>query len=301
MSKEDLEVKDEGTIDEGALEQQDEGAEGVGKDKQHMDYDAWVAAGKDPKEWKSKQVFDEIGSLRKRVEQMDKAIGRYKQTEKKFDETIKKLAEATTKQVKADRERLIADLKAQQKEARRNDDHDKADDLAEEISDIKLKGKEQDAEVLEVVDEAQEQQKEIVRATTEWMSQPENKWYKNANKRKTDADHELGEEADYAFVRALQRGKSPEEALEAATRRVQKEFPEHFKSKSGSGKSKISESGDDNKQGNIKPNTKGKVPLKSIPTEFQKIAKEMSNMNPKAYPSAQDYVDAMVASGTSFN
>lgn len=297
MSKEKVDqtgaedTKDEG-VEQSATEGESKQAGGEG----HLSYNEWVEQGNDPKDYKGEHVFQQVGDLMKRIDKMDKAIGRYKENEKRFDQSIKKLAEVTTKQIAQERERVLAELKLKQKAARRNDDHDLADEIAEEIAEVKSQAKKAEADAKDTVDEATERHQEVVRVANEWMQDPENKWYKLQPK--TDIEREMKEEADYAFLRALDRGASPEEALETAVRRVKREFPQEFKAKP---KSKVSEGGDDNTQGKVNQSQRGKVSIKSIPTEYQSMAKEMSRMNPKAYPTPQAYVDAMVATGVKFD
>lgn len=280
----DVEGTGEGTA-EGAPEASQD--ELVAREGGWLPKEDWVAAGKDPGKWKTPELFNEFGSLEKRIGQMDRAIGRYKKQSEEDAKAVKKLVEHTVKAVKLEREKTLRELKAQKAQALRNDEHEAVVEIDEAIAQVKEQAKEDAADAVAQGKDATDAAQKGSPVVAAWLANPENNWYKN---------EELRSVADEEFDYRIYKGDTVEQALAKVEAKVKREFPQSFK-KAGS-KGKTTEGGDDNRTGATKQNgVKGKYSIKSVDEMTRKFAKEMSASNPKAYPTPQAYIDAMAEDG----
>lgn len=160
----------------------------------------------DPDKWVSAQsfvdrkpLFDKIDSQSKRVKALEKSLNDQSAAIRELTEHNKKVAEAAYK-------KAVADLKAERRAAIRSGDHDLADQLDEQIDNLK-------PEIPEIkAPEVQPYTAEI----KEWMA--ENPWY--------EANKELQHIADGFGRAAMSRGLSTPEILVEITRKMKEINPE---------------------------------------------------------------------------
>jgi hypothetical protein len=247
----------------------------------------WVEAGNDASKWKTPELFNEFGSLEKRIGQMDRAIGRYKEDRKKTDEAIKKLAEHTVKQVQMQRELVLKDLKLKRREALRENDHETAEAIEDEMDKVKDQAREDAVAATDEVTTTKTETKQVSVEVDEWLADSGNAWYKT--------QPELKQEADSYFDYLMSKGIPIADALKKVTANVKKEHPQHFKTQKQ--KAKTTEGGDEHRSGDSKVSKQSKVHINSVDQSVKNMAKEMSRQNPKAYPTAQSYVDALASEG----
>lgn len=161
----------------------------------------------DPDKWVNAQsfvdrkpLFDKIDSQNKRVKALEKSLQDQNAALRELTLHHKKVAETSYK-------KALADLKAERRAAVRSGDHDLADQIDEQIDNLKPE------EVPEItVPEPQPYTPEI----QEWMT--ENSWYQSNKEMQAIAD---------GFGRAaMTRGLSTPEVLAEITRKMKDLYPE---------------------------------------------------------------------------
>jgi hypothetical protein len=162
----------------------------------------------DPAKWVSAETFVAKGELIDRIESLGKKL-------KESEKTIKMLSEHHAKVKETEFKRAIDYLKSQKKAAYENGDVDKIIELDEKIAEFRETQKTMKQGEVQVQD-APESHPDFV----SWVS--ENKWYKNNNEMKAEAD---------AIGQAYANNNpevSPQKVLEYVTSRIKKLYPEEF-------------------------------------------------------------------------
>lgn len=178
-------------VDEQMDQQENNEAQEVEKpvSKGYMDKDAWIAAGKDPDEWVSPEVFKERGI---RIEETSKLRKQLSQIQQEADARIANLNKLHRIQLEQERNKLLLD-------------RDNAIETADKAEVKRLdQALEQNRELQKELSEAPQKPAEVV----EWES--ENKWI-------FDEDDPRREPARLAFAEAQKAGKTIAGCIVAAT------------------------------------------------------------------------------------
>lgn len=163
----------------------------------------------DPERWRSAEVFLALDEPLKRIEHQSKEV-------KQLKEALQAFREHHTKVEASAFDRALKQLQLERAEARRDEDHARADEIADRIDEVK----EQKRVLVE------EAQKQVVREPAspapefvEWQSK--NSWYQSDKAMTAVAD---------AYGRELHaQGFTPAQVLKRVEEHVKEEFPNKFK------------------------------------------------------------------------
>lgn len=167
----------------------------------------WVAAGKDPSEWRDARSFLDRGELLNRISAQSKEMKELRRTLKVFEEHNKKLADQKFKE-------KYNELKNEKKEALESGDAQRVVELDEQLDLVKDHMAENQAAT--VVNEQPEMHPDFQR----WIDR--NSWYGQDSEMKDFADS-IGT----AYAKS-NRNKTPNEVLQYVEQRVKKTYSERF-------------------------------------------------------------------------
>lgn len=282
-------VESEGTTEEVVLSPSEE----LASSKGWVPFEQWKESGKDPKLWKSAELFNTHGELMARIETMSSAIDGYKQTQAQMEKATEKMAKHMAKQLTAEYERGKRALLEQKKQALRDEDHDAVIEIDEKL-------RENREAAAQVKEEAEEKATDTVAdagfnqrdmdAVNAWLKDPSNAWYKS--------DDIAEAYADKAFNKLINQGVPVKDALVQATAKVKDRFPQLFETPKKKGKT-IDTDGESRGEAG-KGSSKGKHTMKNVDHATRTIVKEMvaaGATSKKGAAGEQEYLDILAESG----
>jgi hypothetical protein len=266
-------------------------AEELAMSKGWVPKEEWEALGKDPKLWKSAELFNTHGELMERINTLGTAIDRYKETQKQMETATAKMAKHMAKQLKAEYERGKRELLAEKKRALRDEDHDAVIEIDEKLRENRELASKVEDEAQTSAEEAVQDQSPVDAALCNaWMQDAANAWYKT--------DEAAAALADKTFNQKIADGATTRQALQAASEKVKSRFPDLFETPKKRGKT--TETDGDSRVEKRTAGTKGKYTMKSVDSATRAIVKEMvaaGATSKKGAAGEQEYLDTLADSG----
>lgn len=243
----------------------------------------------DPAKWVDAKEFVFRGELMERIQKQTKVINNLQSTQDELKDALKVLGEHNHQIAQKEYDRALSTLRRERREALREDDHDKVDELEDridELKDAKDELKEETKKEPEKGTDKEEKTTELPPIVGEWLVANQ-KWY--------DSDEIMRGAADTIFLNYM--GKNPEDfdgALKVVDEKMRSRFPEEFGLSKKPKASSVSES-NGRAKGSKKSTKSNKFTSRDLTEEQHKIAKTFVDSG--VFENMQEYVDQLADLG----
>lgn len=179
----------------------------------------------DPADWVDAHHFNIRGELMSRIQSQTRQLSTREKEIKELKEAMHVLGEHNRKIAEVQYAKAMKDLRSQRQEAYSSGDHELADEIEEQLDDLKTAKKQLDSESKEEQEQPQPGQAPkadpvLVEAFQEFLTDSANNWYKT--------DPVLRGAANAIGDQLILEGVEPHEAFKKLVVQIKKEFPHKF-------------------------------------------------------------------------
>lgn len=180
----------------------------------------WIKDGKDPVQWRDASTFLSVGSFFSKISSLNKKIDSLEEDKSYSNKIIKQLYEQNKTVQESSYKQAMTDLRKEAREARREEEHDRADALEDQMEELRENKPEFEDLPEEKTKSNQESNAEFY---DNWANSTENSWYLK--------DQILQDSFNGIFQRLSRTNPSsaPEQLLEKATVEIKQIFPDKFR------------------------------------------------------------------------